>query len=279
MLGKFMIREPCRQEVAMWIVQRHITRFCTGWVLVVALMLGPGAPPVHAGGVVGNGTPGSCTEAAFDAALAGGGTVTFNCGPEHTIYITSQKSINLNTTIDGGDDIKLDGLNATRLFDVGAVLTLRNITLARGYFNGDGGAIRNNSNGTLILENSTIGNSTATASGGAILSTGPMTITNSLLEGNRALNGGALYPRWAGSQTTIINSVLRDNHTTDMNNGLGGAILAFDGAPVTITNSDISNNTAGYGGGIYNFANSTLTLQSNTRLRDNHANNLGRRAI
>jgi hypothetical protein len=106
-----------------------IRRFLMVVALVAALILGPGAPLVHAGGVVGNGTPGSCTEAAFNTAL-GGGSVTFNCGPAlHTILITGQKSINFNTTIDGGGVITLDGQDAHRLFDVGAVLTLRNIVL------------------------------------------------------------------------------------------------------------------------------------------------------
>jgi hypothetical protein len=137
-----------RKEVAMLIAHRSITRFLIACGLVAALMLVPGATPARAGGVVGNGTPGSCTDAGLNTALAGGGSVTFNCGPApHTILITSQKSINLNTTIDGGGKITLDGQDAHRLFDVGAVLTLRNIVLSRGYFNGDGGAIRNNSNG------------------------------------------------------------------------------------------------------------------------------------
>ncbi|MGQ0602085.1 MAG: hypothetical protein ACT4QE_10370, partial [Anaerolineales bacterium] len=236
----------------MYSAQLRVFRIVMACTLGAALMAVPGATPVHAGGVVGNGTPGSCTEAALNTALAGGGSVTFNCGSApHTILFTGQKSINLNTTIDGGGTITLDGQNTHRLFDVGAVLTLRNIVLTRGYFNGDGGAIRNNSNGTLILEGSIIRDSRATLSGGAILSDGgPLTITNSLLEGNRAINGGALYPRFAGARTMIINSVLRNNHTTDMNNGWGGAILAWDGAPVTIKGSDLSSNTAGYGGGI-----------------------------
>jgi hypothetical protein len=131
--------------------QKRIPRVLSVCMLVAALMLAPGATFVRAGGVVGNGTLTSCTEAAFDAALVGGGSVSFNCGPgPYTILITSQKSINLNTTIDGGGKITLDGQNAHRLFDVGAVLTLRNIVLTRGSFNGDGGAIRNNSNGTLV---------------------------------------------------------------------------------------------------------------------------------
>ena len=96
-------------------------------------------------------------------------------------------------------------------------------------------------------------------------------IANSVLEGNEALNGGALYPRWSGAQTTIVGSVLRNNRATDTNDGWGGAILAWDGAPVTIDGSDIEGNSAREGGGIYNFANSILTLQGNTRLRNNVA--------
>ena len=57
--------------------------------------------------VVGTGTSASCTEAALDACLPGGGsfngTVTFACGGAATITVTSTKGINgANTTIDGG---------------------------------------------------------------------------------------------------------------------------------------------------------------------------------
>lgn len=57
----------------------------------------PNAPAVAAG-VVGNGSPASCTEAALDAALAGGGTVDFNCGGAVTIPISAQKLIGASTT-------------------------------------------------------------------------------------------------------------------------------------------------------------------------------------
>ncbi len=255
---------------------RHVARILIACALVAGLVLAPGAIPVRAGGVVGNGTPGSCTEAAFDAALVGGGSVTFNCGPgPHTISITGQKSINLNTTIDGGSTITLDGRLITRLFDVGAVLTLRNIVLTGGYVSGDGGAIRNNSNGTLVLESSTIRDSAATGSGGAILSTGPLTITNSLLENNGADNGGALYLRFAGARTTIITSDLVNNHANSTSAGWGGAILAWDGALVTIEGSDIYSNTAQEGGGIYHFGNSVLMLRSSTWVHDNQARDSG----
>jgi sugar lactone lactonase YvrE len=223
--------------------------------------------------VIGNGTPGSCTESALNTALADGGSITFNCGTT-LIDLSSTKTINANTTIDGGGKITLSGQDARQLFIVnpGATLTLRNIVLTDGFSSGDGGAIYNHLGGALNIENSTIRNSkTLTASGGAIVSYGPLVIANSRLEGNQALNGGALYPRFPGAQTTIVDSVLYNNRATDTTNGWGGAILAWDGAPVTIKGSDIYSNSAQFGGGIYNFANSVLALQLNTRLRNNVA--------
>src|SRR6266536_3020462 len=104
--------------------------------LVAALLLVSGALPVRAsGGVVAD----CSSDAQFSSLLTTGGTISFNCGSgPHTIPISSEKSINLNTTIDGGGTITLDGQNAHRLFDVGATLTLRNIVLTRAHFNGDG---------------------------------------------------------------------------------------------------------------------------------------------
>ncbi len=237
-------------------------------------------PQVQAKGIVGDGTPESCTETAFDEALNGGGTITFNCGSApHTISLTSQKSINQDTTIEGDNLITLNGLNNTRLFDVGATLILRDIILTNGYFNGDGGAIRNNANGTLALDHVTIKNSMATLSGGAIVSYGPLNILNSNLSGNRALNGGALYLRFANSQTNIVNSTLDNNKATG-DSGMGGAILLWEGAEITIQNSLITNNMAndfGSGGGIHIADNTILTMEGS--LLDNNSSGLKGGAI
>src|SRR6266496_4415208 len=55
-------------------------------------------------------------DAQFSSLLIGGGTIMFNCGAgPHTILISSQKSINAPTIIDGGGTITLDGQNAYRL--------------------------------------------------------------------------------------------------------------------------------------------------------------------
>ncbi|HEX5688570.1 MAG TPA: choice-of-anchor Q domain-containing protein, partial [Roseiflexaceae bacterium] len=221
---------------------------------------------------IGNGATGSCTEVALDEALVGGGAIRFDCGTA-VINLNSVKTINAPTTIDGGGKITLSGQNARQLFAVagGARLTLRNIVLADGLSGGDGGAISTGLGSEVSIEHSTIRNSKALASGGAIVSYGPLTIVDSVLEDNQALNGGALYPRWTGADTKIVNSVLRNNQATDTANGWGGAILSWDGALVRIQGSDISNNHAQFGGAIYNFANSVLWIENKSRLHDNSA--------
>ena len=54
-------------------------------IILVLLLAAKTAAPAAGAGTVGGGTPASCTEAALDAALAGGGSVSFNCGgsPHH----------------------------------------------------------------------------------------------------------------------------------------------------------------------------------------------------
>jgi hypothetical protein len=253
---------------------RRFARSCIASLALLAVLISTlfvsVVPARAADGVVSN-----CSDdAELSSLLVGGGTISFNCGTA-LIHLSNTILISANTTIDGGGLLTLSGDNERQFFvvDTGAMLTLRNIVLTNGFSPGDGGAINNR--GTLALENSTIRNSQAQASGGAIVSYGPLYITNSVLEGNRAANGGALYPRWSNARTSIANSVLRNNRTTDTTNGAGGAILAWDGAPVYLEFSDIYSNTAALGGGIYNFAHSLLFLNSGTRLHDNAASHSG----
>ena len=102
------------------------------------------AASAEAGGVVGNGSPASCTEAALDAALDGGGTVTFHCGGPVVIPVTAVKTLTTTTTVDGtGQQITLDGGGTTRLFETtyqfaSFTITLRNLTLR----NARGGRLR-----------------------------------------------------------------------------------------------------------------------------------------
>src|SRR5947208_9499122 len=125
----------------------------TPLVLVLALLVFGvlGATSSAFACVVGTGTSASCTEAALDACLPGGGsfngTVTFACGGAATITVTSTKGINgANTTIDGGGVITISGGGTVRVFVVnsGVTFTVENLTIANGFTTGGGGAILNN---------------------------------------------------------------------------------------------------------------------------------------
>ena len=70
--------------------------------------------------VIGNGTPASCTSAAVVAAVARGGIITFNCGPDPlTITMTATAKVFNNTgpkiVLDGGGKVTLSGAGARRI--------------------------------------------------------------------------------------------------------------------------------------------------------------------
>lgn len=62
--------------------------------------------------VVGTGTPASCTSDAFVSAVAGGGVITFNCGPD-PVTITLDKTAKVFN--DKGPEIVIDGGNLVTL--------------------------------------------------------------------------------------------------------------------------------------------------------------------
>ena len=232
-------------------------------LLFLALMLMSSriAQAQAAAGVVGDGTPASCTEAALHAAMSAGGSVIFNCGALPVdIALSAQMNIAVDTQIDGGGLITLHGHGSRHfLVPAGVALTLRNLTLSDGFANGDGGSIFNQ--GTLIIDTVTLQNNTTTDnfSGGAIVNYGDLTIANSTLQNNTGGNGGAVYRAGSAPRTHIVNSVLRQNHTTNAT-GWGGALLTWDGAIVVIEDSQLIGNTAIEGGAIYNTGNSDITL-------------------
>lgn len=70
--------------------------------------------------IIGDGTPGSCTAAAFIKAVAQGGKIVFNCGPEPVkiTLIEPAKVFNDASTdivIDGGGKVTLSGGGRTRI--------------------------------------------------------------------------------------------------------------------------------------------------------------------
>ncbi len=230
-------------------------------IVLTITAFGLGAPSAFAAGVVGNGTPASCTEAALGNALNGGGLVTFNCGANpKTITLTFAKQISADTTIDGGNKITLKGSNSYH-FQVffGRVFNLRNITLKNGAGAG-GGAIQNF--GTTRATRVTFTNNRATggSDGGAIYNSGTLKIKQSTFKGNQSSDGGAIYN--SGGTVTIAASVFESNQA-NVNTRYGGAI-ATDGGTLTIKKTTFTGNLAGEGGAVYTQFGSTNVIKSST---------------
>lgn len=198
-----------------------------------------------AGGIVGNGNAASCTEAAFDTALVGGGTVTFNCGlAPVTIGLTTEKQVSgVALTINGANLITLDGADATRLFNVAAnaTFTARSIVLTNGVSN-NGGAILNA--GTLTLSSVTISSSASSGRGGAIRNTGVLNIEDSTISGNTAATDG-------GGISTNGAVVIEDSVIT-ANTAVNGGGLVNTGTVDLTDSSLVGNNATGDGGGLVN---------------------------
>jgi predicted outer membrane repeat protein len=247
-------------------------------VLVLGLALGMAAP-VQAGGVVGNGNPASCTDAAYAAAMVGGGLVTFNCGPAPvTIGVTTQViTPAVTTTIDGGGLVTLDGGDTLQLFLVqnGGTLNLRNITLSRGRFL-SGGAIYNSNGGTVDLYRVEIRQSVAEGTssgsgGGAIFSQGTLRVDRSVFRQNQARNT-TNPPRWGGALLIAGGTAMVRGATFIDNNANNGGAIYLPSGTLILENVSLINNvahtyglppgTAGEGGAIYTFG--TLSITNST---------------
>lgn len=198
-------------------------------VVVLGIWVLYGGVPVRAAGVVGNGTPGSCTEAALDAALASGGLVTFNCGGAPlTITVTQAKLITQETTIDGGGLITLSGGGMVHVLENDSpLLTLKNLSIANGYTTGNGGGVYSRWKANLTIENCTFTNNISISAvydndsgGGAVyLHSGLLTISSSRFINNRAENssGGAVHILFGNAD--ITDTIFEDNQA----GGYGGA--------------------------------------------------------
>ena len=220
-----------------------------------------------AGGVVGDGTPASCTTTALRTALMGGGTVTFNCGGPKTILVTLPMTITQNTVILGGGIITLTaGLGRSLFYVVSpASLALDAIRLDSAYSpNSDGGAIR--ASGRLTLTNVTIQNSRAGSGycGGAIWTNGGAYIANSIFYKNGAgFGGGAICTGTFNTPTIqIANSSFTSNYSDNPSAGYGGAIYVNTNANLDVVDSLFTINTAVDGGALYVNTGGNATLRT-----------------
>jgi hypothetical protein len=230
---------------------------------VVALLMAALAalsivPQSLAAGVVGTGTSASCTEAAFDTALSGGGIVTFNCGPgTTTITLTATKTITAATTIVGDDTgvsrIVISGGNAVRLFTVSATLDVGAVSLINGRDSAalPGAAAINATAPVALIDVTVSGHQTSFGGCPALVTTSQLNIIQSTISGNvntAAATGKAVCGNNT-SQIQIVASTLSGN--------TGGALQTSGIA--TLLNVTVANNTAtgaGNSGGIASFGSS-----------------------
>ncbi|MCR6711380.1 MAG: hypothetical protein NVV57_01245 [Demequina sp.] len=255
--------------------------------------------------VVGTGTPASCTEAALYKAVLTGGKISFNCGPDPvTITITKtlrtcnthnckpawQGGKTLTTlTLDGGNKVTLSGGGKFGIYyqnsceeDLGWItsrcdtqkylhVTIKNLTMINGNATktpagldsvgggGGGGAIAMRGN-WLTIDHVTFTNNKcitahSDAGGGAVRAVGMLhtvTIKNSTFTGNKCANGGAvssLNAPLAITGSTITGNTATGTGASSGKGGNGGGVY-FDGGSqsVTITSTTISKNKVGAGG-------------------------------
>ena len=209
-------------------------------IRIVIILLGIGmflpTPPAHAAGVVGDGTPASCTRDALATALASGGEIRFNCGSAPvTIPIAATLDIRTAATIDGGGLVTLDGQGTTRIMYVnklsaGTTLTLRNLTLANGRSSGFessfGGCVYARQSAVDLIDVTFTG---CRAGNGAALYVygGALKVERSTFIGNHASDGGAIYAL-QGGRVVIRNSTFLVNVTLVRNQSANGANLNWE---------------------------------------------------
>ena len=196
--------------------------------------------------VIGTGTPDSCTADAFIAAVAAGGIITFNCGPDPaTITLTKPAKVfndkGPKIVIDGGGKVILSGGGTTRILymntcDQNQVWTTSHCD--------------NQETPQLTVQNLTFANA------------------NSKSETNYD-GGGAIYA--SGGRLKVINSRFLNNVCADTGPDVGGAgIRAFEqynNLPVYVVNStfggsDGAGNVCSNGGGISSIGVSWTILNS-----------------
>ncbi len=162
--------------------------------------------------------------------------------------VNSGKTVTISgLTISGGDSDQDGG----GIFNAGT-LTLDEVVVSGNSTDNDGGGIRNDSGGTLTITGSTISGNTAANLGGGVSNAGTLlTITESTLSDNEAINGGGISN--TGGTLTVTNSTISGNRARNDGGGLrnvapGSATLT--NVTVTDNRADSDSSVNGVGGGV-----------------------------
>jgi hypothetical protein len=256
--------------------------------------------------VIGTGTPAGCTGEAFVAAVATGGIITFDCGPDPVKIVLTQTAKVFNDkgtklVIDGGNKVTLSGGGTTRILymatcdsaqvyppgpgdcntNPGVQLVVQNLTfvdgsakgIAEGTSNGGGGGAIHAQGGRLKVVNCRFFNNVcddlgSDVGGGAIRK----------LDYLVAPGTGPSRPAW------VVGSTFGGKAGLGNSCANGGALSSI-GVSWNILNSVLSFNTAvghgandgqgGNGGAIYNDGNEIVLDVTSSLLENNTANEGG----
>jgi hypothetical protein len=250
------------------------------------------ASTLHPDHVIGHGTPASCTSRRVVRAVARGGVITFDCGPDPVVIGMRHTAKVVNTSrrvvLDGGGRVTLSGRGTHRILYLNACdpkqglrvrncqakgrprLVVQHLTLANG-----------NSSGRLAYG----------GGGGAILAYGgQLKIVHATFLGNRCdrngpdLGGGAVRARFQADPFYVVRSTFRGGRCSN------GAALSGLNVSFTVLNSRFSWNKAighganparphtpggGSGGAIYTDGEHYALRIAGTAMRHNHANEGG----
>jgi predicted outer membrane repeat protein len=202
------------------------------------------------------------------------------------ICLAPNGTYNLNTVVESNSGlpivttpITIWGYNATisrtvgsptfRIWNVSTSgdLTIENLMISGGSSD-SGGAIF--STGKITLTNVTLSNNTASVSGGAIYNRGAASITNALIDNNTSASGGGVYNIGTLSTLTITGSTISNNTASNLGGGIGNSE-----ATIQISQSIIRKNSAKEGGGLHNGLNASQTTITDTYIYENTATERG----
>ncbi|MEV2236489.1 hypothetical protein [Micromonospora sp. NPDC049891] len=198
---------------------------------------------------VGNGTAASCTSAAVIRAVAAGGIITFDCGPDPvTIRMTATAKVrNANgpqVVLDGGGKVTLSGQGKRRILYMNTCDALQGWTTSH---------CDNQDHPRLTVQNLTFADGDA---------------TGQRTDGG---GGGAIFVR--GGRFKVVNSRFVDNRCDRTGPDLGGAAIRVldqhDDQPVYVVNSTFTGGSCANGGALSSIGVSWVVL--NSVLRDNEA--------
>lgn len=212
-------------------------------------------------------------------------TITFSLGGNDIVDLSATHGTLLIT-----DDViiqgysnrlpNVDGADAMRLFEIadGVNVTFENITLRNGTVSsGEGGAIMHGT-GDLYLLNVHLDSSEASSGGALSIGGGDAFISQSDITNSEATVGGGVYVGQSSfgndnsANLTLIETTIAHNEASSAG---GGIFMSANGVVSMNTNSALSDNSAGEGGGIVITSGGYFTFEGGTIERNVATNDGG----